>query len=145
MDLILGAQSSASTVLERLSARQIAARDLVFWAAAIAIPLLFVGQVDIKLGLIGITLAGFALESALGLCALRGAAALRAAWAVRGLALLGAAAFAGWRLHEAGRAHRELVAEVRALREAMRQVKLGMWRRGSRRGGLGKQCRVLRF
>jgi hypothetical protein len=151
MELLLGAQAGALTFLERLSARQLSARDLAFWGAALALPLLFVGRIDIKLGLVAIVFVGFAVESALGLGGLRagggsflgGAAAAaaasagggaggqvfalllrggpggRAAWAVRGLVVVGAAAFCGWRLHERGRAHRELVQEVKALREAL--------------------------
>jgi len=144
MELLLGAQSSALTFIERMSARQLTARGLAFWGAALAIPLLFVGQIDIKLGLLGIVFVGFSIESALGLSGLRmmsmqhggagGAAATssllwggrvgRAAWFVRGLMGLAAAGFAGWRLHERGRAHRELVAEVKALREALERVRL---------------------
>lgn len=142
MELLLGAQSNAVEFLERLSARQLGARDLLFWGAALALPLLFIGQLDVKLGLMAIVFVSFSIESALGMGGLRlrvaeagrGAGAGggyweapwggvgRAAWAVRGAMMMGAAAFAAWRLHEKGRAHRELVAEVKALRAALERV-----------------------
>ncbi|GBF87538.1 hypothetical protein Rsub_00249 [Raphidocelis subcapitata] len=127
LELLLGAQSRAVSLLERLSSRHLGPRELAFWGAAVAVPVLFVGALDLKLGMLGAVLLGFAAESALGLGGLRGAGALSwggacaGAWAVRAGMVLGAAAFAGWRLHERGRAQRELVAEVKALRAALEQ------------------------
>ena len=158
MELLLGAQAGAARLLERASARQLSARDLAFWAAALGAPLLLVGELDLKLGLAAIALAGYAAESALGLGRLRAAAfvaderssggggrgalgALAAAatarlgiggggggggdaWLLRGAVGASAALFAAWRLRARGRAHRELLAEVKALRARLERVRV---------------------
>jgi hypothetical protein len=140
LELLMGAQSRGLQLMERLAARQLGARDLLFWAAAAALPALFVGALDIKLGLLGLVTAGFAAECVLGLSGLRGSRpsghlpwAGGAAWALRGLMIAGAAAFVGWRLHARGQAHRELVREVKALRATLEQV--GTWLAAGCAGG----------
>jgi hypothetical protein len=127
MELMMGAQARGVRLLEAAAAGRLAPRDLLFWAAAAGLPVLLVGALDLKLGLLGLVVAGYALECALRLRGLGAPggweASPRAPWAARGATLAAAAAFAGWRLRARGRAHRELVAEVKALRAALERVR----------------------